>query len=108
MLHLHLGNFKWVEETSEFNENFVKRYNDEIDEGYFLEVDVQYLEILHNIYNDFHLLPEIMKTEKVKKLVANLCDKGEYVIHIGNLKQALNHGLVLRNMHRIIEFNLKV
>ena len=35
-----------------------------------------------------------MKIEKVEKLVANLHDKTEYVIHIRNLKQALNHGLV--------------
>ena len=45
--------------------------------------------------NDLPFLPERMKTEKVKKLVANLHDKTEYVIHIRNLKQALNHGLVL-------------
>ena len=35
-----------------------------------------------------------MKIEKVEKLVANLHDKTEYVIHIGNLKQTLNHGLI--------------
>ena len=37
-----------------------------------------------------------MKTEKVEKLVAHLHDKKEYVIHITNLKQALNHGLVFK------------
>ena len=37
-----------------------------------------------------------MKTEKVEMVVANLHDKTEYVIHIRNLKQALNHGLVLK------------
>ena len=37
-----------------------------------------------------------MKIEKVEMLVANLHDKIEYVIHIRNLKQALNHGLVLK------------
>ena len=51
-----------------------------------------------------------MKTEKVKKLVANLHDKTENVIHIRNLKQALNHGLVHRvdrvhQVHRVIRFN---
>ena len=45
--------------------------------------------------NDLPFLPERMKTEKAKKLVAHLHDKTEYVIHIRNLKQALNHGLVL-------------
>ena len=45
-----------------------------------------------------------MKTEKNEKLVANLHDKTGYVIHIGNLKQALNHGLVLKKVHRVIKF----
>ena len=48
-----------------------------------------------------------MKTEKVKKLVANLHDKTEYVAHIRNLKQTLNYGLVLKKVHRIIKFNQK-
>ena len=46
-----------------------------------------------------------MKIEKVEKLVTNLHDKTEYVIHIRNLKQALNHGLVLKKVHRVIKFN---
>ena len=37
-----------------------------------------------------------MKIENVERLVTNLYDKNKYVIHIGNLKQALNHGLVLK------------
>ena len=48
-----------------------------------------------------------MKIEKVKKLVANLCDKTEYVIQTRNLKQALNHGLVLKKLHRIVKFKQK-
>ena len=52
-------------------------------------------------------MPERIKIEKVKKLVANLHDKEEYVIHIRNLKQALHHGLVLENVHRVIKFNQK-
>ena len=51
-----------------------------------LEVDVQYLEKLHKIHNDWPFLPERMKTEKVEKLVTKLHDKTEYVIHIRNLK----------------------
>ena len=46
-----------------------------------------------------------MKIKKVEKLVAKLHDKTEYVIHIRNLKQALNQELVLRNVHRVIKFN---
>ena len=43
------------------------------------------------------------KIEKVEKLVANLHDKTEYLIHIINLKQTLNHELVLKKLHRIIK-----
>ena len=46
-----------------------------------------------------------MKIEKIEKLVANLQDKTEYVIHIKILKQALNYGLVFKKKHRVIEFN---
>ena len=48
-----------------------------------------------------------MKLEKVEQLVANLHDKTEYVMHIRNLKQALNHGLILRNVHSVIKSNQK-
>ena len=46
-----------------------------------------------------------MKIEKVEKVVTNLHDKTEYVIHIKNLKQALTHGLILKRFHRVIKFN---
>ena len=46
-----------------------------------------------------------MKIEKTKKLVANFLDKTEYFIHIRNLKQALNHGLVLKKIDRVIKIN---
>ena len=46
-----------------------------------------------------------MKTEKVEKLVAYLHDKTKYVIHIRNLNQALNHGLVFKKVHKVIKFN---
>ena len=46
-----------------------------------------------------------MKIEKVEKLVANLHHKTEYVIHIRNLRQALNHGQALKQVHKVIKFN---
>ena len=49
-----------------------------------------------------------MKIEKVKKLLANLPDKTEYVIQIRNLKPALNHGLVSKKVHRVNKFNQNV
>ena len=50
-------------------------------------------------------LPEKRKIDKTQKLVCNLRDKKKYVIHISILKQALNHGLKLKKVHRVIEFN---
>ena len=91
---LTVNNFEWIKETSQFNEDLIKKYNEESDEGYVLEVDVQYLEILHELQNNLPFLPERMKIEKVESLVANLHDKTEYVIHKRNLKQSLSHGLV--------------
>ena len=104
---LPVYDFEWIEDTSSFNEDFMKSYNEESDEGYFLEVDVQYPETLKEFHNDLLFSPERMKLEKVKKLVTNLHDKTEYVIHIQNLKKALNHGLILKKVHRVIKFNQK-
>ena len=44
--------FEWKEDTFQFNEDFMKRYNEESDEGYFLEVDFQYPEKLHELHNE--------------------------------------------------------
>ena len=81
--------FKWVENISGFNEDYIKSYDNEIDKGYLLEADVKYCENLHNLQNNFHFFPERMKIEQVEKLVAKLYDKGEYVLYLRNLKQPL-------------------
>ena len=47
---LPVNNFKWIEDTSQFNKDFIKSYNEECDEGYFPEVGVQYPEKLHEFY----------------------------------------------------------
>ena len=64
-----------MKNTSQFHEDFIKNYNEESDKEYFLEVDIQYLEKLHELHNDLRFLPESMEIEKVKKLVPNLHDK---------------------------------
>ena len=89
---LPVTNFEWTKDTSHFNENFIKNYDEEGDDGYFLEVDVKFIKKLHELHNGLLFLPERMKIEKIEKLVANLHDKTEYVIPIRNLKQALNNG----------------
>ena len=90
---LPVNNFQQTEETSQFNEDYIKNYNEESDEGYFLEVDIQYPEKLHELNNDVPFLPERKKIKKVKKLVTNLYDKNECLIHIRKLKQLLNDGI---------------
>ena len=105
---LPVNKFEWIEETSQINEDFIKNYNEETDEGYFLEVAVQYPEKLHELHNDLPFLPERKKIKKVEKLVTNFHYKTEYVIHIRNLKQALNHGLILKKVHKVIKFNQKI
>ena len=71
---LPVNNFGSIEDTSQLNKDFIKNYNEEKDEGYFLEFDVQYPENLLNLHNDLPFLPERMNIENVEKLV-NLHDK---------------------------------
>ena len=75
---LSVNNFGWTEDTSQLNEDFIKNYNEESDEGYILAVDVQHLEKLQDLHNNLPFLPERMEIEKVEKLVVNLRDKIEY------------------------------
>ena len=76
---LPVNNFEWIKDASEFNKGFVINYNEKSYEGYFLKVDVQYLEKLHERHNDLPFLFKRMKIKKVEKLVADLHDKTEYV-----------------------------
>ena len=100
---LPVNNFEWIKDTSQFNEDFIKNYNEESDEGYFLEVDVQYLEKLHELHNGLLILPERIKIGRVEKLVASLHDKTDYVIHIRTSKQPFSYRFVLKKAHRVIK-----
>ena len=77
---LPVNNFEWIKDNSQFNEDFMKNYNEESDGRYFLQVDVHYLEKLHEPHDDLPFLSQRMKIEKVEKFVASLHDKTEYVI----------------------------
>ena len=57
------NNVELIKDTSQFNKNFIKNYSEERDEGYFFEVDVQYLEKLRELHNDLPFLPKRMKIE---------------------------------------------
>ena len=106
---LPTNGFKWIynNETTEpvINEDFIKNYNE--NNGYIVEVDVKYPKRLHELHIDLPFLSERMEVNKCKKLVCYLFNKKKYVVHINALKQALNHGLKLKKIHRVIEFNQK-
>ena len=53
-----VNNFEWMEDTSEFHEDFIKSYNEESDKGYFFEFDVQHTEKFHELQNDLSFSPE--------------------------------------------------
>ena len=88
-----------------FNEEFIKNYDEDSDKGYILQVDVEYHHNLNYLHSDIPFLPERIKINKCSKLVCNLYDKNNYVVHLGSLKEALDHGLILKNVHRVIQFN---
>ena len=103
---LPINGFKWVNDISGINEEFVKSYDKKnSSKGYVLEVGVDYPSKLHKLHNDMPFLPERIKIDKTQKLVCNLRDKKKYVVHISILKEALNRRLKLKKVHRVIEFN---
>ena len=65
------------------------------DKGYLLEVDVSYPRDLHDSHNDLPFMCERLKISRVEKLVPNISNKKNYVIHIQVLNQALPHRLIL-------------
>ena len=102
---LHVNGFKWINDVTEIDEKFIKNYDEDSDKGYILEVEVKYPRKLHDLHSDLPFLPKRIKIDKCKKLVCNLRYKKKYVVHIRSLKQALNHRLKFKRVHRIIEFN---
>ena len=93
---LPTGGFKWVtpDEIAECS-----------DKGYLLEVDVKYPKELNDLHNDLLFMCEKMEINKVEKLVPNLHDKKNYVIHVRALSQTIKHRLILKKIHSMIEFD---
>ena len=85
--------FEWKKNMPKFNEKFLKKDGDE---GYIFQADVEYPKRLDNFCNDLPFLSERMKIKRFSKSVCNLYDKNEYLAHIRTLKQAVNHGLILK------------
>ena len=120
---LPYGDYLW-ESPAEFTTERILNHHSESDRGYFLEVDIEYPEELHDLHNDYPLLPEVKvgeysphmkqladmlgyKDPRQEKLIPNLNDKKNYIVHIDNLKFALEQGLKLKKVHRVLGFEQK-
>ena len=99
---LPVGEFELIN-PEDFTEDMIKKYEND-DSRAILIVDVDYSKKLHKLHSDLPFLPERMKINKVDKLICNLQNKRNYVVHIALLKQALDHGLIFKKVHRVIKF----
>ena len=104
---LLVDGFKWVKDLSKFDEDFIKKYDENSNTGYFLEVETEYPKSLFHSHKDFPFLSERKKIEKVEKLICSIEGKEKYVINIRALKQELNLELNVKAVHRVIQFNQK-
>ena len=100
---LPVNGFKWLEKLSKFNEKLINNYNENKDIGYFLKVDIDYLKELFNRHKDLPFLAERKKVNKCEKFICSIEDKEKYVVYIRALKEALNHWLILKKVHRVIQ-----
>lgn len=114
---LPIGEYQWISEnvierdfnTSNDQKNIstILNMKDDSDTGYIFEVDLHYPSELHDKHNDYPFCPEkrnvsgIMKNEK---LLLTFYDKKNYIIHYSMLKLALEHGLMLKKVHRVLQF----
>ena len=121
--HLPYGDFKWLEVNNETINKVLNKSDDSL-HGYFLEVDLEVPEELHDYHKDYPMAPEKIKIEddmlspycseikrkydiksgEINKLVPNLIPKNIHVVHYRNLKYYLSQGARLTNVHKILEF----
>ena len=121
--YLPYGGFRWVNP----DEFILENVEPDSDIGHILEVDLTYPKELHDFHNEYPYCCEHktlnhdmlspyakciaekhgLASGKSSKLVSSLNDKAKYVIHEVNLKQAVDAGLKLTKIHRVIRFNQK-
>ena len=71
--------FKWVNNVSKIDKDFIKNYDEDGDIGYFLNVDIEYPRELHDLHSDLSFLSDRMKINRYNKLVCNFHDKENYI-----------------------------
>ncbi len=101
---LPYGGFQWTN-PEDFDTNKILNMTDNQQKGYYFEVDLEYPKELNDKHSDLPYCPEnILNGEELPKLFATLYDKNN-VLHYLNLKQALEAGLRLKKIHKILEFD---
>lgn len=102
---LPLDGFSWCDEN--FTAEDILQITDDSPTGYIFEVDLEYPQHLHDSHKDYPFCAEkrFVPNTSEKKLLLTLFDKNNYVIHYKMLKCALQHGLVLKKIHKILKFN---
>ncbi|XP_065204586.1 uncharacterized protein LOC135834592 [Planococcus citri] len=103
--HLPYGGFWWAN-PNDFTYSRILKMRDNQSKGYLFEVDLSYPETLHDYHSDLPYCAEnIIDENRLPKLFTTLYDKKKYVLHYLNLRQALEAGLKLEKIHRVIQFN---
>ena len=126
---LPTGNFNFEKNVELFTTEYIQSIPDESIKGYFLEVDIETPEELHEYFNSYPLAPEqiaiqrdmlstyqleiyeklngkkVSKTNKIKKLIPNLLPKKNYMIHYRLLKLYLQLGMKLTKVHRVLSYD---
>ena len=82
------GTYSWAMSKPLSTSGFERMTDDEIDdwkhESCILDVNLKYPEDLRNIHNDYALAPKRVKMGNVEKLIPNLNNKTNYVVHYEN------------------------
>lgn len=105
MQHLPIRGFQWCDK--EFSMLDIKQIADDAPIGYIFEFDLEYPEDIHDLHNDYPFCAEnklVPYTKTSRKLLLTFDRKEKYVIHYRMLKLALEHGLVLKKVHRVLQF----
>ena len=100
---LPVRGFKW-DDVNKYSDDMIKNYDEDGKYGAILEVDIEYPIHLQKKHIDLPFLCVRKILNKTSKLITSFENKKEYVIHISTLKQALNHGLKFKKLHRVISF----
>ena len=124
--YLPYANFKWVKNIDKIKQKLMNIKSNS-STGYILEIGLEYPQNMHDLHNDYPLTPEKINIPKewlskyclkianahnittgtIKKLVPNLMNKYNYVVHYRNLQQCLELGMKLKKIHRVLKFKQK-